>query len=47
MTKEDKLGNTNKFYLTFHEADVLLLENCRMGQKVGVFDRTKNKKQGH
>lgn len=42
---EDKLGNTNKFYLTLHEAYSLYLENRKMGQKASSFYKIMNKEQ--
>ena len=45
MSKDDNLGDTNKPYLTLHEVDSLLLENCKMGQKAGSFYRIKNKEE--
>ena len=43
MIKEDNLGDTNTLYLTPHEADSLLLENCKIGWKAGSFYGIKNK----
>ena len=46
MTKGNNLGDTSKLYLTLHEMNSLLLENCKTGQKAGGFYRMKNKEQG-
>ena len=46
MIKENRLGDTNKFYSILHEVDGLHLENCETGQKAGDFYRIKNKEQG-
>ena len=45
MIKENNLGDTNKLYLTFHEADSLHSENCKMRQKAGSFYRIKKKEE--
>ena len=46
IIKVDGLGDANKLYLTLHEMNSLLLENCKTGQKAGGFYRMKNKEQG-
>ena len=43
---KDNSNVINKLYVTLHEVDSLLLENCKMGQKAGRFYRIKNKEQG-
>lgn len=46
VIKEDSWAETNQLCLTLHEADSLLLENCKMGQTAGRFNRIKNEEQG-
>lgn len=45
MTKENNSGDANKLYLTLHEVDSLILENCKTGKKATSFCRIKNKEQ--
>ena len=49
MIKGGKAGDTNKLYLTLHEADCLRPQASRplQGQKTGAFYRVKNRKQGN
>lgn len=37
MIGEGNLGDAKKLYLTFHEMDSLLLENCKMGWMASLF----------
>ena len=46
MIKEENLGDTNKLYLTLHEADGILLEKCKMEWKARSVYRVENKEQG-
>ena len=46
MIKETNLSGTYKLYLTLHEADSLLLENGKTGQKTENSYKVKNKEQG-
>lgn len=45
MTKDNSVDDRSKLYLTFHEADSLLLEKCKMKPKAGSFYRVQNKEQ--
>ena len=46
MIKADNLGDAYKLYLTLHEVESLLWENCKAGQKAESIYRIKNKEQG-
>lgn len=42
---KDNLDDTNKIYLTLHEANYLFLKNYNIGWKAGSFYSVKNKEQ--
>ena len=46
MIGDENSGDTKKCFMkSYHEADSLHLENCKIGWKVGNFPRVRNKEQ--
>ena len=46
MIRDENSGDTKKCFMkSYHEADSLHLENCKIGWKVGNFPRVRNKEQ--
>lgn len=46
MITDENSGDTKKCFMkSYHEADSLHLENCKIGWKVGNFPRVRNKEQ--